>query len=76
MSNFWESVHGATVVTPNEQEAGQLVSREVMDEESLLHTGFTLLKELECEVILITRGEKGSSLFQGSSDVTHLPTTA
>ncbi len=67
---------GATVVTPNKQEAGQAVNREVIDEESLRYAGYTLLKELECEAILITRGEEGMSLFQDNGDVTHLPAAA
>jgi len=71
----YSKYRGATVVTPNKQEAGQAVNIEVVDKESLLHAGYTLLKELECEAILITRGEEGMSLFQGGGDVTHLSTT-
>lgn len=65
---------GATAIMPNQQEAGQAVNGEITDESSLLSTGRTLLRQLECEAVLITRGEEGMSLFEKTGRITHLPT--
>lgn len=71
---------GATAITPNIKEASAAVEREIIDEESLLYAGNTLLSELELSAVLITRGEHGMSLFEAADNektqVTHLPTVA
>lgn len=71
---------GATAITPNIKEASAAVEREIIDEESLLYAGNTLLKELELSAVLITRGEQGMSLFEAvdneKTQVTHIPTVA
>ena len=71
---------GATAITPNIKEASAAVEREIIDEESLLYAGNTLLKELELSAVLITRGEHGMSLFEAvdneKTQVTHIPTVA
>jgi rfaE bifunctional protein kinase chain/domain len=66
----------ASVVAPNKREASQAVNGDVTDEDSLLYAGRNLLQNLECEAILITRGDEGMSLFQTNGDVTHLPAVA
>ncbi|MFQ5543786.1 MAG: bifunctional heptose 7-phosphate kinase/heptose 1-phosphate adenyltransferase, partial [Nitrospiria bacterium] len=65
-----------TLVTPNNLEASQASGIEIVDEESLLIAGKKLLGQLECESILITRGEHGMSLFEKGGTVTHIPTVA
>ena len=68
--------HEVTVITPNHLEASQASGVEIMDEASLLEAGQRLLKRLNCQAVLITRGEKGMSLFERNGKVTHIPTMA
>ena len=65
-----------TVITPNEAEAAQATHVEIVDSDSLLRAGKTLLAQLGCQAVLITRGEHGMSLFEAGGKVTHLPTFA
>jgi D-beta-D-heptose 7-phosphate kinase/D-beta-D-heptose 1-phosphate adenosyltransferase len=66
---------GATIVTPNNLEAGLASGMEIVDEESLKMAGEILLKKFSCKALLITRGEHGMSLFEANSE-THIPTVA
>jgi rfaE bifunctional protein kinase chain/domain len=38
--------------------------------------GLQLLNQLQSKAILITRGEKGMTLFQEDGEITHIPTMA
>ncbi|MBI5286984.1 MAG: D-glycero-beta-D-manno-heptose-7-phosphate kinase [Deltaproteobacteria bacterium] len=67
---------GATIVTPNTEEATRASGVEIKDEASLLKAGKVLLDIVGSNAILITRGEHGMSLFEGYEKVTHLPTVA
>lgn len=67
---------GVTVVTPNHKEAGQAAGMEITSEETLMAVGRKLLAELECEILLITRGEEGMSLFMEDGNHLHIPTVA
>lgn len=68
--------HEVTVITPNHQEAAQGAKRMVQSEEDLLEVGRVILNQLKVKSVLITRGEKGMTLFQQGGDVTHIPTVA
>jgi rfaE bifunctional protein kinase chain/domain len=75
MNNF--SIYpGATVVTPNRQEAEAAAGREIRDETSLMEVGRSLLERFACQAILITRGEEGMVLFEREGDVINVPTVA
>jgi D-beta-D-heptose 7-phosphate kinase/D-beta-D-heptose 1-phosphate adenosyltransferase len=65
----------ATVICPNKVEASALTKMEIKDEESLKEVGLQILRDLECDAVLITRGEEGMSLFEGET-VVHIPTVA
>lgn len=65
-----------TIITPNHHEAGQAVGRWIQSEEDLIEVGRQLLQQLQCNAILITRGEKGMTLFQDSGEITNIPTMA
>jgi D-beta-D-heptose 7-phosphate kinase/D-beta-D-heptose 1-phosphate adenosyltransferase len=67
---------GVTIITPNHYEAGEAAGIWIRSEEDLLKAGRTLLENLRAESILITRGEKGMTLFESKGDVTHIPTVA
>ena len=53
-----------TLITPNAREAEAMSGISVEDEGSLERAGRHLLKELDCEIVLITRGDQGMVLFQ------------
>ena len=65
-----------TIITPNHHEAGQAAGRWIQSEEDLMEVGRQLLQQLQCNAILITRGEKGMTLFQDSGEITNIPTMA
>ncbi len=67
---------GATIITPNHYEAGEAAGRWIRSEEDLLTVGQILLDRLQAESVLITRGEKGMTLFEKNGEVTHIPTVA
>lgn len=74
--NHFPFYRQVTVITPNHHEAGTVVGRVVKSLDDLLYAGRRLLKDLEAQAILITRGEQGMSLFQGDGRVTHIPAKA
>jgi rfaE bifunctional protein kinase chain/domain len=67
---------GVTLITPNHLEASQGAGIEIEDEESLIKAGWSIQEKLDCESVLITRGEQGMSLFEKSGAVTHIPAVA
>jgi rfaE bifunctional protein kinase chain/domain len=58
---------GAKAIVCNAKEAGRFVSRTLTDEKSVEEVGRALLAHFGCGAVLITRGEKGMSLFEESS---------
>ena len=64
------------MVTPNHHEASQMSGIEIQDEKTLVHAGKTLLQQLQCETVLITRGQEGMSLFHRDGQIVHIPTVA
>jgi D-beta-D-heptose 7-phosphate kinase/D-beta-D-heptose 1-phosphate adenosyltransferase len=65
-----------TIITPNHYEAAEATGRWIMSEEDLMTVGRTLLQRLQVQSVLITRGEKGMTLFQHNGEVIHIPTMA
>jgi rfaE bifunctional protein kinase chain/domain len=66
-----------TCVTPNTQEAMECAGvRSLRDEKDVEKLGQNLLKKINAESILITRGEHGMSLFEKNKPVYHIPTRA
>ncbi len=65
-----------TIITPNHYEAAEATGRWIMSEEDLMTVGRTLLQQLQVQSVLITRGEKGMTLFQHNGEVIHIPTMA
>jgi len=68
--------HRVTIITPNHHEAAEAVGRWVRNEEDLVAVGRMLLQRLQVRSVLITRGEKGMTLFQENGEVTSIPTMA
>jgi rfaE bifunctional protein kinase chain/domain len=66
-----------TCVTPNTKEAMECGSlHTVQSEGDMEKLGQTLLKKIDAESILITRGEHGMSLFEKKKPVFNIPTRA
>src|ERR1700687_2761985 len=58
---------GARAIVCNAKEAGFYVTRSLADEKSVEEAGPALLAHFGCSAVVITRGEKGMSLFEESS---------
>ncbi len=58
---------GARVIVCNAKEAGFFVTQSLHDEKSLETAGRQLLAHFGCSSVVITRGEKGMSIFEESS---------
>ncbi|MFB2921935.1 D-glycero-beta-D-manno-heptose-7-phosphate kinase [Aerosakkonema funiforme] len=63
----------ATVFTPNLPEAEQAVGYAIASPHALSEAGRDLLNMTGAELILITRGEQGMSLFDRSGNEQHIP---
>lgn len=66
---------GATVMKPNMNEFEMIVGR-CHSEEELVSKGQALLRELELQALLITRGEQGMSLIREGLPEVHFPARA
>ena len=66
---------GATLLTPNLQEFEQVMGP-CSSEEELTAKGMTLIKELNLEALLVTRGENGMSLIRDNAPELHIPARA
>lgn len=67
---------GATILTPNRREAEIASGIMIHDEESLGQAATALFDVGGFEAILITRSERGMSLFRRDGDAIHIPTVA
>jgi D-beta-D-heptose 7-phosphate kinase/D-beta-D-heptose 1-phosphate adenosyltransferase len=74
--NHFPSYKGATVISPNQAEAGFAYGKRITDEASLLEVGHGLRERLDTDCVLLTRGADGMSLFGRDGSHTHLPTVA
>ncbi len=68
--------HGATVITPNLKEASQILGRPLTTPEEIEKGGESLRQQLACEMLLVTRGEQGMSLFREGRKPHHIATRA
>ena len=64
---------GATLLTPNLSEFAAVVAEAVTDE-NLEYQAQALLVSCQLDALLVTRSEKGMSLFQPQAAAFHLPT--
>lgn len=67
---------GVTVITPNHLEATQAAGVHGDDNQSINEAGAMIRQRLGCQSVLITRGEKGMSLYEADGASWHLPTQA
>ena len=73
-TNF-EKYRGATLLTPNLSEFEAVVGYS-NNEEEFVNKGLRLVKDLNLEAILISRGEHGMTLIRPDSPELHLPARA
>jgi len=67
---------GARVIVCNAKEAGHYVGRTLSDETSIEEAGRKLLPHFGCAAVVITRGNKGMSIFdEDSPRHVHIPAT-
>ncbi len=64
-----------TLITPNNAEASEMSGIEDESDESVVEMGKKLMKYLNTNV-LVTRGEKGMSLFEKNGSITSVPAKA
>ena len=67
---------GATVITPNHLEATQAAGVHGDDDQANNEAGAIIRQRLGCHAVLITRGEKGMSLYEGEDVSWHIPALA
>lgn len=67
---------GVTGLTPNSFEALRMVGINHEEEEGHIEAGKILLEKMGCDWVLITRGERGITLFDIDGEISHIPTTA
>ncbi|MFH0881841.1 MAG: D-glycero-beta-D-manno-heptose-7-phosphate kinase [bacterium] len=75
-SDHFFSYLGATVVKPNVREAEIALGRRLVSEKDIERGGKDLLVRLEADMVLITRGALGMSLFTHTNAPHHIPTRA
>ena len=67
---------GATVITPNTNEASEASRIPATDQLSVEKMGKSLLKRLRCHALVITQGEKGMTIFEPHQKPYRVPTVA
>lgn len=67
---------GATLLTPNKQEAAAACNLEPDGQDLVEEAGNSLMKTLDADAVLITQGEKGMTLFERDKFPYHLETLA
>ena len=68
---------GATVVKPNQMEAGKVLNRDLRTDDDVDRAGTDLRALLGADsAVLITRGAQGMSLFESGKAAVHVPTQA
>ncbi|MGI8735161.1 MAG: D-glycero-beta-D-manno-heptose-7-phosphate kinase [Pyrinomonadaceae bacterium] len=75
MRNFF-SYQPATLITPNHHEALRMTNLEADTDEGLHEAARLIRSQLNCDAVLITRGDRGMMLLEGDSDPVYVATAA
>lgn len=73
--NFFE-FKNATVFKPNKKELEEALGYKLNSEDKVSEAGKAVLERLKCQYLLLTRGEKGMTLFSKNGEIRHIPTKA
>ena len=71
--NFYSPV---TLITPNQLEVEGVLNRNIYGDEEVEKAGKEILTKINTKYLIITRGEKGMSVFIRDNKVIHIPTVA
>lgn len=74
-SNY-EHYRGATVLTPNAQEARSMAGLRGKSDPDLVEAGQTIRRHLGCPAVLVTQGERGMTLFREGEGPLRIPALA
>lgn len=67
----------ATILTPNHHEAGKAIGKTLEDNHSIEEACREIYEKIHCKNLMITRGEKGMSIYQSfNHSIIHIPTVA
>ena len=64
---------GVTVATPNEEELGAVLGRVLRGDADVAMAGRELLSRLDSRAVVVTRGSRGMSVFEGTGDGRNIP---
>lgn len=67
---------GVTLITPNHLEATQAAGLHGDGDQTIQEAGELIRQRLGCQSVLVTRGERGMSLFEINGSSWHIPTQA
>ena len=67
---------GVTLVTPNLSETERFTGLSIRSQDDIEQAAGKLLVDLDCEAVLVTRGEDGMSLFEKGREALHIETAA
>ncbi len=72
VKNF-ATYRGVTVLTPNLLEAAAGSNMVISSMEVLMEAGWKIMAKLDCQYLVITRGDQGMTLFRKDGQWTHIP---
>ena len=68
---------GATTMTPNLKESSECINKDIPEtEEKTIEIGLELREKLNLDHLLMTRSEKGMSIFMNDGSIKNIPTFA
>ncbi|EQA54569.1 D-glycero-beta-D-manno-heptose-7-phosphate kinase [Leptospira kmetyi] len=68
---------GVSILTPNHHEAGKAIGKKLENDSEVLKAAEEISEKLSCPSLMITRGEKGMSLYlSAKKEIFHIPTVA
>jgi D-beta-D-heptose 7-phosphate kinase/D-beta-D-heptose 1-phosphate adenosyltransferase len=68
-----QSFKGVTLIKPNQHEAEMATGMAITSPETLVAVSKKLADMLECQAVLISRGEEGMSLYERGAEIYHVP---
>ncbi len=74
--NDYQKYRGATILTPNQKEAADACRLDIDHPDVVALSGKQLLDDLSLEALVVTRGEKGMTLFYRAKEAEHLMASA
>lgn len=69
----YSKYRGCNTVTPNEKELAQALNIEIQDGGKFLQAGKMLLSHVMSDNVLVTRGDKGMTLFENNGNIIQVP---